>query len=119
MSGHPPAPDTDFEPLDEELQPIEAVAQSVQRTSNRRQKLPRVGVLESVILGISGLHGPLARQEPLPADRQGRAERHDKVDARGLALQVPPDGLGVGAGDLTDTAIGSVTDRGQESLVQG
>ena len=119
MSHHPSATDADIEPLDEELQPIEAVAQCVQRTSNRRQKLPRVGVLESVILGVGGLHGPLAREEPLPADRERRAQRHHEVDARGLPLQVPPNGLGVGVGDLSNSAIGAVTDRGQESLVQG
>lgn len=119
LSTGPSATDSDLEPLDEKLQPIEAVAQCVQRTRNRGKEFPRIGVLESVVPGVGGLHRALARQEPLPADRQRRAERHHEFDAGGLPLEISTDGLRVCAGDFSHSAVGTVTNRRQESLVQG
>ena len=112
------ATDSDLEPLDEKLQPIEAVAQCVQRTSNRREKLRRVGVCERVLLSIGGLHRALACQQPLPADRERCAERHDKVHTRGLPLEIPPNCFGVCARHLADSAIRAITHSGEETFMQ-
>ena len=118
MNSSSSASDAHLECLDKRLKSIETIAQCVQRTSNRREKLRRVGVCERVLLRIGGLHRALACQQPLPADRERCAERHDKVHTRGLPLEIPPNCFGVGARHLADPTIRAITHSGEEAFMQ-
>lgn len=103
-----------YKPLDA----IKAIAHGFNRDRHGGEQLARAGVAQRSGLDLADAHRALAGEQPLAVDALALAEADDELDAGGLAGNVAAGGLGVGAGDLTDLAVGHAGGDGGESVMK-
>lgn len=113
-----PRPHTRLQRLHIQLHPMKTLGQRLDRSSHRRQQLPRVRVAQRGAPDVLRAHRALPADQPLRVDVQRVAHRGQKLDARRLPLHVAPDRLGVDAGKRTERTIRASTRRRRHAFVK-